>query len=98
MLKILLIEDDKNFAQAFEMIFRQRHIDVVWAPTGAKGISEFALDPYGYAVVVVDYELPDYKGSEVCQHLRRINPDREFLFSTGHQRLDYLTERWLPGR
>jgi DNA-binding NtrC family response regulator len=91
-LKILLIEDDKIFADAFRMVFRPHELDVTWAPTGAKGISEFTANPNGFAVVVIDYELPDLKGSEVCQHLRRINPDQEFLFSTGHQRLDYFTD------
>ncbi len=69
-----------------------RGFEVVWAETGAKGISEYKKDPYGFAVVVQDYELPDLTGSEVCQHLRRLNPDQEFLFSTGHKRIDYLTD------
>ena len=88
----MLVEDDKTFAESFKIVFRLRQIDVVWAPTGAKGISEYKLDPHGFAVVVLDYELGDLKGSEVCQHLRRINPDQEFLFSTGHERLDYFTD------
>ena len=90
--KILLIEDDKIFASAFQEVLKQRQIDVVWAATGAKAILEFSSDPYGFAVVVIDYDLPDHRGSDVCQHLRRLNPEQEFLFNTGHNRIDYLTD------
>lgn len=90
--KILLVEDDKCFADSFEIVFRLRQVQVVWASTGAKAIARYKEDPRGFAVVVMDYKLPDLTGAEVVQQLRRINPEQEFLFSTGLKTLETFTD------
>lgn len=96
--KILLVEDDETFFDCISMMFSDRKdIDVVWVDTGAKGIKLYQQDPHGYAVVILDYILPDLKGTEVCQHLRRINPEQEFLFASGHFELEYLTDQLETG-
>lgn len=96
--KILLIEDDETFFDCTSMMMSDRNdIDVVWAETGARGIKLYQQDPHAYAVVILDYILPDYKGTEVCQHLRKINPDQEFLFASGHFELEYLTDQLETG-
>ena len=79
-LKILLIEDDETFFDCVSMMLSDREdANIVWADTGARGIKLYQQDPNAYAVVILDYLLPDLKGTEVCQHLRRINPEQEFL-------------------
>ncbi len=96
--KILLIEDDQTFFDCTSMMLADRKdIDVVWAETGARGIKLYQQDPQAYGVVILDYILPDFKGTEVCQHLRRINPEQEFLFASGHSDPAYLLDQLETG-
>ncbi|HEY8270973.1 MAG TPA: sigma 54-interacting transcriptional regulator [Pseudobdellovibrionaceae bacterium] len=90
--KILLIEDDESFARSFSLILREQPVEVVWAADAKAGIQAYKAAPYSFATVVIDYVLPDLKGSEVCQHLRRLHPEQEFLFTSGHRDLDILTD------
>ncbi len=91
--KILLVEDDESFAQSFKLMLREHPIEVVWAPDAKSGIRSFqAAGANHFATVVIDYVLPDMKGSEVCQHLRRLSADQEFLFTSGHQEPEFLTD------
>ena len=96
--KILLIEDDETFFDCTSMMLSDRKdIDVIWANTGARGIKLYQQDPQAYAVVILDYLLPDFKGTEVCQHLRRINSEQEFLFASGHSDPTYLLDQLETG-
>ncbi len=95
--KILLIEDDESFFDCISMLLEKTNIDVVWAERGDKGIQLYKQDPNNFAVVIIDYLLPDLKGTEVCQHLRAINSDQEFLFASGHFDVEYLTDQLQTG-
>lgn len=90
--KVLLIEDDETFVNALRLAMQPSGTEIVWAPDGAAGASLFKKKPHDYAAVVIDYVLPDMKGSEVCRSLRRINPEQEILFASGHQNPEYLTD------
>jgi len=82
--KILLVEDDQSFIDTFRLILRNEPIEIVAAKTGREGISLFKENRHGYALVILDYCLPDLKGSEVALTIRKINPAQECLFATGH--------------
>lgn len=90
--KILLIDDEESFFRSFALILRDHPIDITWAADGKDGIKAFKDHPHGFATVVIDYVLPDLKGSEVCQHLRKINPKQDFLFTSGHRTVDVLAD------
>lgn len=90
--KVLLIEDQEADAQAFSLIMRGIPVEIVWAADAKAGIKAYQTNIHGFAVVIIDYILPDLKGTEVCQHLRRLNPDQEFLFTTGNKNLDYFVD------
>ncbi len=90
--RILLIEDDESYARSFSLMVRELSVEVIWAADAKAGIQTYKAQPHGFATVVIDYVLPDLKGSDVCQHLRRINPEQDFLFTSGHQNLEYYTD------
>ena len=95
--KLLLIEDDESFFEAIELMLADYPIEVIWADTGAKGIQIYQQNPHGFANVIVDYVLPDLRGTEVCQHLRRLNPDQGILFASGFLNVEYLTDQLETG-
>ena len=95
--KILLIEDDEAYVNSIRMMLRQHPIEITWAPSGAHGIQAYRKNTLGYATVIVDYLLPDLKGSEVAQHIKKINPIQDILFASGFERTDYLTDMLMSG-
>ncbi len=96
--KILLVEDDETFFDSIMMMLSDcKDITVIWAKTGALGIQKYLQDPQGYDLVILDYVLPDLKGTEVCQHLRKINNDQTFLFASGYSNNEFLIDQLKTG-
>lgn len=50
---------------------------------GLTGIQAYRKDIHGFATVIIDYCLPDLKGSEVGLTLKKINPAQDVLFASG---------------
>lgn len=90
--KILLIEDDESFYQAVKLMMSSHPVDITWADSGAKGIQLFRDGLQKYSTVIIDYLLPDHRGTEICQTLRRLNPEQDFLFTSGHEKLEYIMD------
>ena len=66
--RILLIEDDEDLAHALKIQFGSRSMDVSHFAKGAPGL-EAALAG-DYALVILDWFLPDMEGIEVCREIR----------------------------
>lgn len=91
--RILLIEDDETFYEALELILAGHAIEIIRAKDARSGIRQYREAGSGhFSTVIIDYLLPDMRGSEVCQQIRRINPEQELIFTSGHQNPDYLTD------
>jgi len=90
--KVLLIEDDDNFSNAVELALRNHQVNIVRAPTGGEGVRLFKQKPHSFATVIIDYCLPDIKGSEVAQIIRRTNSSQDFLFATGFTETENLLD------
>ncbi len=69
MTKILYIEDNHINICLLERMVRRLDYRVVTATKGAEGLLRFADDRPD--VVIVDYRLPDMRGTEVIQHIRQ---------------------------
>jgi len=65
-MRVLLVEDDARVAAALATALRRRGHDVVHAPTAE---SALAADPVD--LVLLDLNLPDGDGIDVCRALRR---------------------------
>ncbi len=81
--KILLVEDDQSFVDTLRLILRDEPIEIVAAKTGADGIKRFKENLHGFALAILDYCLPDLKGSDVALTIRKFNPTQECLFTSG---------------
>ena len=69
MLKILVVEDNPELAQAYRLALSQRGHDVQIEPTGAGGARAAIADAPD--VVLLDLMLPDIDGFSVCRHIRQ---------------------------
>lgn len=102
MAKILFVEDDRAVSDSVVDALRaQRHVvDPVYTATDAR---EFLLT-YSYELIILDWQLPDGSGLEICQNFRREGGQTPVLMLTGKDKVvdktsgldsgadDYLTK------
>src|SRR5580658_9961578 len=71
---ILLVDDDDDLRSMFSSCLRREGYDVLEAATGQQGIQQ--VQKYFPDLVLLDVELPDINGVEVC---RRIKTDPNLM-------------------
>jgi DNA-binding response OmpR family regulator len=69
---ILIVEDSPPQALKTKLTLESHNCSVHWAETGLKGLT-IAQERH-FDLIVLDIELPDISGFEVCQRLKA-NPD-----------------------
>lgn len=68
---VLHIEDDPVVATLVRGMLRRHGFELSWHANGAEGLKRAHLPP-APDVVLLDIELPDMSGIELCRHLRAI--------------------------
>jgi DNA-binding response OmpR family regulator len=84
-MRLLLVEDDDNVADALARILRHSGFPVVRAGTGVAAMAAF--DPAEVDAVLVDLGLPDMDGLELCRWIRA-RSDLPLLIVTARGDLD----------
>lgn len=93
--KILIIDDDPTLCLIAEKKISAHGYQLITAATGHEGIQRVLEDSPD--LILLDYDLPDMTGVEVCFRLRRhvVSLDKPILFITGkddYQSIDYAFE------
>lgn len=78
MVKVLLIEDDETIAFGIQTGLQRKGYEILWAESALQGIYLFHQ---GCDVVLLDLNLPDRNGYEVCRQLKKLS-DIPILFLT----------------
>ena len=65
---VLLVEDEENLASLVRAYLEQEGYRVVWAGSGADALHTLATEPV--RLVVLDLNLPDLDGLDVCKQIR----------------------------
>lgn len=101
-MRLLLIEDDLNFAKSLELSLRHANFKLFSTRYGAEGIELANL--YDFDLIVLDLGLPDIMGFDVLRQLRRARVETPILILSaddgteaklkgfGHGADDYLTK------
>lgn len=79
-MKILIVEDDKHLAETVKSRLKQNYIVDV-AHTGKS--SRQMLDKNEYDLIILDLNLPDSNGIEICKKIRKTNKNIPILALTG---------------
>lgn len=96
MKKVIAVDDDVAMVRLYQLQFRRAGLDAKFFKLGQPFLDEVAdLMP---DLVVLDYDLPDMKGSDILEGMRRISGLEEtpviFITGQGRQTLrDNLMER-----
>ncbi len=79
-MKILLIEDDKNTAEAVKNGLKRHYYTVDSVFTGGEG--EINAEVNDYDLIIIDIKLPDIDGIEVCKRIRALGIKAPILMLT----------------
>jgi two-component system, OmpR family, response regulator VanR len=88
--RVLLAEDERRVADAVARGLRREGMAVDVAYDGATALDKARLTPYD--VVVLDRDLPELHGDEVCRTLRAEEPDSRVLMLTAASAVDDLVD------
>lgn len=75
MIPILLIEDDKTFSRIVEGFLKKNDFEVTVTHDAQSGLKAF--QSHVFALVLLDYRLPDQLGIEVLEQLKQIAGEKE---------------------
>jgi len=81
-IKVLLVDDEKDYVNVLSNRMRKRNIEVVKAYSGVEGIQ--ALRKHDFDVAVLDLKMEDMDGIEVLKIFKKMYPDMAVIMLTGH--------------
>ncbi|MHB0947589.1 MAG: response regulator transcription factor [Gemmatimonadaceae bacterium] len=85
-MRILLVEDDPRTAESAAEYLRASCYAVDLASSGGDATRLAGMSPYD--AVVLDLQLPDVDGVEVCRRLQRLAPRPRILMATARESVD----------
>ncbi len=89
-IKLLLIEDDEDAAEAMALTLRKFGVPVKTVPSGELGIEEWKAGDYD--VVVSDIRMPGMDGVGVLRAIRGEDPDFPVLLMTAYEQIETAIE------
>ena len=81
-IRLLLVDDEKDFVNILSKRIKRRNIDVAKAFSGAEAIQ--ALRGREFDVAVLDLKMEDMDGIEVLKMLKIMDPKLAVIMLTGH--------------
>ena len=81
-IRLLLIDDEKDFVNILSKRIKRRNIDVAKAFSGAEAIQ--TLRGQEFDVAVLDLKMEDMDGIEVLKTLKIMDPRLSVIMLTGH--------------
>ena len=89
-MRVLVAEDEPRVAAAVARGLRREGMAVDVAPDGASALFKARVNPYD--VVVLDRDLPELHGDDVCRELTASQPATKVLMLTAARSTDSLVE------
>lgn len=83
MKKVLLAEDDFDFASVLKQYLELYHYEVVWTKDGEEALSVFQKEAFD--ICVFDVMMPKIDGFTLAEKIININPEIPFVFLTARK-------------
>jgi DNA-binding response OmpR family regulator len=81
--KILLAEDDADFASVLKQYLELYEYEIIWAENGEEALTLFQTD--NFDICVFDVMMPKMDGFTLAEKIIKINPDVPFIFLTARK-------------
>ncbi|MCX7966564.1 MAG: sigma-54 dependent transcriptional regulator [Syntrophorhabdaceae bacterium] len=86
MIRVLIVDDEIQLAQAFKKQLSKENMEVTIATSGQEALNKVAEDDFD--VAVLDIKLPDIDGIELFSKIRQFEPTIEVVMLTGYASVD----------
>lgn len=80
-LKILIVDDDKDFAESLEEFMQSQGHEIVLAFGGEEAITKYGAN--GFDIIFMDIKMPGKNGVETLAEIKSINPGAKVVMMTG---------------
>ena len=80
---LLVIEDEEMLMMSLQMVLVEKGYKVITALDGLAAVKIYQENKGKIALVITDLGLPTITGLEVCQRIRKINPNEHIILATG---------------
>lgn len=94
-MKVLLVEDEKNFALVLKDYLRMSGFEVVHAGNGEEGLACFKEDKFD--LCILDIMMPKKDGFTLAAEIRMLNKDVPFLFLSARTLREDQVKAYLLG-
>ena len=88
--KVLLVDDEVEFASALAERLQMRDYDVKTASNGLEAMALFHGSPPD--IVILDLRIPGMDGLEILKNIKIFDPTIEVLILTGHGDVESVAE------
>ena len=86
---ILLVEDEEDIAAIVRAYLEREGFKVVWASRGTEGLQ--ALEQHDVRLAILDVQLPDTDGFDLCQAIRAVSPLPVVMLTARDEEIDRVT-------
>ena len=81
-MKILLVDDEREFVSALAERLGMRGYSAEWSSSGEDALKRVAQGDFDLAIL--DVKMPSIGGLELQQKMKQLSPHLKFMFITGH--------------
>ena len=90
-IRVLIIDDEKQFAENLCRVLSFRDIDATAAFEGHNAL-KIINSSENFDAVVLDIKMPGMNGIETLTQIKKISPETEVIMLTGHANLEAANE------
>ncbi len=96
--KILVVDDEEKIISSIQSILSdQPEIEVIGCTQVVQALSLYEKNNQQFALVLMDYRLPDQSGAEVTKKLLKMNPHQIVAMYSGDESQEAAIESWRSG-
>jgi DNA-binding NtrC family response regulator len=86
LISVLVVDDDEEIRNMLASILEEQDYSVETVENGKKAIS--VCEKASFDVALIDIDLPDIKGTELLQRLKKVRPKMVKIIVTGHPSIE----------
>ena len=86
--RVLVAEDEPLVADTIQLVLRRLGYEVVVATDGQKALDAFRAASPRFNLVIADYTMPSFRGTELARRLRAENTETPIVITSGLSELD----------
>lgn len=88
--RILIVDNEKSFTEALELILSDAGFEVVTAESFAESVK--ILNVASFDLVITALRLPDFSGMDLITHIKAETPDTEVILMTAYGSVEIAIE------